>query len=250
MPKNFEALYSDPKVRDEINELLPKFSVNPLFTRISELFPSSYESITSSMLGAVARMHDVVVEVDQPNLIARQLVQLIRISDSIVRFHKAKKARTYRSAELAQVWITGEKHDVQDVRADFEIRAAAEWTRKFLEDAPWSVPERQAAGLGRAIGLLETDEVINMFMRIPEDELAGGSDITAVNVGRLSYEDVMNARKVVLKEMFHPDCLLVSVSRGADLWKDDKSIHSFYFGEAADKQRGVLSNFLGSRADS
>ncbi|MCL7387569.1 MAG: hypothetical protein LZ159_02520 [Thaumarchaeota archaeon] len=245
MPKKFETLYSDPKIRDEINELLPKFSANPIFTRISELFPSGYESITSSMLGAIARMHDVVVEAAQPNLIARQLVQVIRTSDPIVRFPKAKRAKAYRSAELAQVWITGEKYEVQDVKADLEIRAAAEWTRKFLEDAPWSVLERQAAELGRAVGLLETEEVIGMFMRIPEDELAGGSEVIAVNDGKLSYEDVVNARRAVLKEMFHPDCLLVSVSREADLWKDDKFIHSFYFGETVDKQRGVLGNFLG-----
>ncbi len=84
-----------------------------------------------------------------------------------------------------------------------------------------------------------------MFTQIPEDELAGDSEIATINSGRLSYEDVVNARKAVLKEMFHPDCLLVSTSREADLWKDDKFIHSFYFGETIDKQRGVLGNFLG-----
>lgn len=245
MPKKFEALYNDPKIREEFNELLPKFSANPVFIRVSELFPSGYESITSSILGAIARMHDVVIEAAQPNLIARQLVQVIRTTDPVVRFPKAKKARAYKSAELAQVWITGEKYDIQDVKADLEIRAAAEWTRKFLEDAPWSVLERQAAELGRAVGLLETEEVISMFMKIPDEELAGGSEISTVNAGRLSYEDVVNARKVVLKEMFHPDCLLVSVSREADLWKDDRFIHSFYFGDSVDKQRGVIGNFLG-----
>ncbi len=245
MPKKFEALYSDPKMKDELNELMSKFSSNPIFVHISELFPSGYESITSSMLGAVARIHDTIVEAAQPNLIARQLVQVIKTSDPVVRFPRAKRARAYKSAELAQVWITGEKYEVQDVKADLEIRAAAEWTRKFLEDAPWSVLERQAAELGRAVGLLETEEVVGMFMRIPEDELAGGSEISVINSGKLGYEDVVNARKAVLKEMFHPDCLLVSVSREADLWKDDKFIHSFYFGEAADKQRGVLGSFLG-----
>ncbi len=142
IPKKFDALYSDPKIRDEINEVLPKFSINPVFTRISELFPSGYESITSSILEAVARMHDVVVEAAQPNLIARHFVQVIRTSDPVIRFLKVKKARTYKSAELAQVWITGERYDVQDVKADLETRAAAEWTMKFLKDALWVVLER------------------------------------------------------------------------------------------------------------
>lgn len=245
MPKKFEELYMDPSVRNELNEIAQKLSSNFVFNRVAQLFPAGYESITSSMLGALARMHDTVIEAAKPNLIGRNLIQVIRTNEANIRFPKAKRAKAYRSAELAQVWITGERYETQDVRADLEIRAAAEWTRKFLEDAPWDVLERQVAELGRAVGFLETEEIINAFKSIPESELAGGSEISTVSSGKLTYEDIVNARKAVLKEMFSPDCLLVSVSREADLWKDDRFIHSFYFGDISDKKRGVLGNFLG-----
>ncbi|MFN3621479.1 MAG: hypothetical protein ACK4TI_01170 [Nitrososphaerales archaeon] len=244
LPKRFEAVYGDQALRVEVDKILERASTNPFFQRVSELFPQGYLSITSPMAGALGRVHDTVVEAAQPELVGRSLLQVLRVSDSLVRFPKAKKAKAYETAELASVWFTGEKIETQDVKADIEIRAGADWTRKFLEDASWNVLERESAEVGRAIGLLETERIVKLFTSIPSSELAGGGEVSAQTSGTLTYADVVKARRAVKAERFKPDCLLVSANKEGDLWMDDRFIHNFYYGSQQDKQRGVLGTFL------
>ncbi|MEM4165309.1 MAG: hypothetical protein QXJ86_05655 [Nitrososphaerales archaeon] len=244
LPKRFESLYKDEALKAEVDKILERASTNPFFQRVSELFPQGYLTITSPMAGALGRVHDTVIEAAQPELIGRNLLQVLRVSDSLIRFPKAKKAKAYETAELASVWFTGEKIETQDVKADIEVRAGADWTRKFLEDASWNVLERESAEVGRAIGLLETERIVKLFTSIPSSDLAGGGEISAQTSGTLSYADIVKARRAVKAERFKPDCLLVSANKEGDLWMDDKFIHNFYYGSQQDKQRGILGTFL------
>jgi len=121
------------------------------------------------------------------------------------------RLRRLKAFELASVWFTGEKIETQDVKADIEIRAGAEWTRRFLEDASWNVLER--AELGRAVALLETERIVKLFTSIANADLAGGAEIAASTSGKLTYEDIVKARRAVKAERFKPDCLLVSANK-------------------------------------
>jgi len=244
LPLRFEAICKDPTLKAEVDKVAERASTNPFFQRVAELFPQGYEAITSPIAGAIGRVHDVVIEAAQPELIGRNLVQVIRTEEALVRFPKAKKAKAFEASELASIWFTGEKIETQDVKADLEIRAGADWTRRFLEDATWNVLERESAELGRAVALLETERIVKLFTTIPSTDLAGGGEIQATQSGTLTYTDIVKARRAVKAERFKPDCLLISANKEGDLWLDDKFIHNFYYGTQQDKQRGVLGTFL------
>ena len=61
----------------------------------TKLFPQGYEALTSPIAGAFGRVHDTVIEAAQPDLIGRNLLQIIRTDDALVRFPKAKKAKGF-----------------------------------------------------------------------------------------------------------------------------------------------------------
>jgi len=244
LPLRFEAICKDPTLKAEVDKVAERASTNPFFQRVAELFTQGYEAITSPIARAIGRVHDVVIEAAQPELIGRNLVQVIRTEEALVRFPKAKKAKAFEASELASIWFTGEKIETQDVKADLEIRAGADWTRRFLEDATWNVLERESAELGRAVALLETERIVKSFTSISSSDLAGGGEITASTSGTLTYADIVKARRAVKAEKFKPDCLLISANKEGDLWLDDKFIHNFYYGTQQDKQRGVLGTFL------
>jgi len=50
-------------------------------------------------------MHDVVVEAAKPNLIGRELVTVMPVTDALVRFPKAKLAKAYKKAQFAETFL-------------------------------------------------------------------------------------------------------------------------------------------------
>jgi len=146
------------------------------------------EGILSDIAGALGRMHDVVVEAAKPNLIGRELVTVMPVTDALVRFPKAKLAKAYRKAQFAEVFMVGEKYqfaevfmvgekyETQDVKCDIEIRAGAEYSKKFFEDASWPVLERQTAEVGRAVADLETQMIYDYLVSNAGTTTTGDGD--------------------------------------------------------------------------
>jgi len=240
MPKLFETLQKDEKFTKEISQSSQKAMANPFFQRVMK------EALLSDSSLALGKVHDAVIEAALPELVGRELVQIIETEEPFLRIFKAKKGKAYRSAQLSTTWVTGESYETQDVKADKEIRAIAEFTKRFLEDAKWPVMERQAKEVGRAIGEMETTEIKDIYEAISASDLASGAEISATTPGTLAYGDVLKAWKAVKAENFNPTVLAVSPNKAGDLWDDDKFIHSFYFGELQDKERGIFgSSILG-----
>ncbi|RLI47252.1 hypothetical protein DRO69_00955 [Candidatus Bathyarchaeota archaeon] len=239
-PKLFEAILNDSDYQSTLPDIIARAKENPMVQRVMK------EAILSDAAGALGKMHNVVVEAAKPALIGREMIWVMPTTEAVVRFPKAKLGKAYRTAELAQTWITGEKYETTDIKANIEIKAGAEYSKTFLEDATWPVLERQTAEVGRAIAELETERIYTLYTSIAASDLAGGAEISGA--GTLNWAGVVSFWNAIKKENFSAKVLVIHPEQAADLWQDDKFIHSFYFGERADLTRGVLGEtYLGMK---
>jgi len=240
MPKLFEAIMKDPEYQPILPDLLKRAKSNLMVNAVMR------EALLSDAANALGKMHDVVVEAAQPALIGREIVWVLPTTETLVRFPRAKLGKARRTAELSEVWITQEKYDTIDVKADMEINAGAEYSKKFFEDASWGVMERQTTEVGRAIAELETEKVLALYDSITASDLAGGGAYNGA--GTLDWNGLVGFWNRVKAESFSAKVLVVNPNQLADLWKQDQFIHSFYFGGMADVRRGVLGEtYLGMK---
>jgi hypothetical protein len=240
MPKLFEAIMKDPEYQSILPDLLKRAKSNLMVNAVMR------EALLSDAANALGKMHDVVVEAAKPALIGREIIWVLPTTETLVRFPRAKLGKAHRTAELSEVWITQEKYDTIDVKADMEIKAGAEYSKKFFEDASWGVMERQTAEVGRAIAELETEKVLALYDSIPANELAGGGAYNGA--GTLNWEGLVGFWNRVKAENFSAKVLVINPAQLADLWKQDQFIHSFYFGGMADVRRGILGEtYLGMK---
>jgi len=240
MPKLFEAIIKDPEYQPILPDILKRAKSNLMVNAVMR------EALLSDAAGALGRMHDVVVEAAKPALIGREIVWVLPTTETLVRFPRAKLGKAHRTAELSQIWITQEKYDTVDIKADMEIKAGAEYSKKFFEDASWGVMERQTAEVGRAIGELETERVLALYDGIAAGDLAGGG--TYNGAGTLDWAGLVGFWNRVKAENFNAKVLVINPKQLADLWQQDQFIHSFYFGGMADIRRGILGEtYLGMK---
>jgi len=240
MPKLFEAIMKDPEYQPILPDLLKKAKSNLMVNAVMR------EAILSDAANALGKMHDVVVEAAKPALIGREIIWVLPTTETLVRFPRAKLGKAHRTPELSEVWITQEKYDTVDIKADMEIKAGAEYSKKFFEDASWGVMERQTAEVGRAIAELETEKVLALYDGIAASDLAGGSAYNGA--GTLNWDGLVGFWNRVKAENFNAKVLVINPNQLADLWKQDQFIHSFYFGGMADIRRGILGEtYLGMK---
>ena len=212
------------------SEIMEKAKGNPFFDLVLR------EGITSDIAGALGRMHDVVVEAAKPALVSREIIKVMHVQDALVRFPRAKVAYAYKVGERAEYFLTGEKYDTIDVKADTEIKAGVAYTKRFYEDASWDVLGRQTQEIGRAIGELETKTVYDYLVA-----QAGTTD-TGDGDGALEWAEIVKIWNDVKKVNWTPMVMALHPDNYADLWLDDKFTHQFYFGSQADLNRGILGH--------
>lgn len=206
------------------------------------------EGILSDIADALGRMHDVVVEAAKPALIGRELVTVMPVKDALVRFPKAKLAKAYKSGEFAEVFMVGEKYETQDIKCDIEIRAGAEYTKRFFEDASWPVLERQTAEVGRAVADLETKIIYDYLVANAGTAITGDSDGVLEWWGTAATPEFVGLWGALKALNYNPDVVALHPDEILDLWNDEKFIHAFYFGKEVDVRRGVLGDvYLGMR---
>ena len=240
MPKLFEAIMKDPEYQPILPDVLKRAKSSLMVNAVMR------EALLSDAAGALGKMHDVVVEAAKPALIGREIIWVLPTAETLVRFPKAKLGKAHRTAELSQVWITQEKYDTMDIKADMEIKAGAEYSKKFFEDSTWGVMERQTAEVGRAIGELETEKVLALYDGVSAGDLAGGGAYNGA--GTLDWTGLVGFWNRVKAENFNAKVLVINPDQLADLWQQDQFIHSFYFGGMADVRRGILGEtYLGMK---
>jgi len=219
-------------------DLVERAESNPAFSEYASQVIK--EGLTSDIAGALGRMHNIVVEAAKPALIGREIIDVMQTKDALVRFPKAVKAKAYQTAELSEYWITGEKYTTTDVTADIEIKAGAEWSKKFLEDASWQVMERQAAEIGRAIAELETTKVLKMYKDIAAASLAGGADLSLNEGANFAWADVVSLWNAVRKENWAPDVIVINEREMAGILSQNQFIQSLYYAPEKAVRQGVF----------
>lgn len=226
----------DPNYQPIMADIIQKAKTNPYLNAVMR------EGLLSDAAGALGRMHDMVIEAAKPALISREIIWTLPTQDALVRFPKAKLGKAKITAETAELWIHGEKYETTDIKTDIEIKAGAEYTKRFFEDASWPALERQTVEVGRAIGELETEKVYGYLAQ------NAGTTTTGDNDGVLQWAEVVKLWGELKKKNYNPNILVISPEEAADLWTQDQFIHSFYFGELVDIQRGILgTSYLGMK---
>lgn len=242
-----EAIIKSPGLGEAYwKETLEKARGNPFTNAYIEQVLK--EGLTSDVAGALGRMHDVVVEAAKPALIGRELIWVLPTKDAMVRFPKAKLATAHKTAEFASYWLTGEKYDTEDVKADIEIKAGCEYSKRFFEDATWPVLERQTAEIGRAVAQLETKAIYDYLVANAGTAITGDSDGVLEWIGTAATPEFLGLWNALKKINWNPNVVALHPDEIMDLWADDKFINSFYFGKEIDVARGVLgSSYLGMK---
>jgi len=232
-----EAVIRNPELGESHwGNMTDKAKNNPWYTTALK------EGILSDIAGALGKMHDIVIEAAKPALIGRELVTVMPTTEALVRFPKAKLAKAYKSGEFAETFMVGEKYETQDVKCDIEIRAGAEYSKKFFEDASWPVLERQTAEVGRAIADLETQMIYDYLVANAGTTTTGDSD------GVFEWAELVKLWNALKKINWNPDVISLHPDEVADCWTQDQFIHGFYFGEGIDVRRGVLGDlYLGMK---
>jgi hypothetical protein len=240
-----EAILKDPELgADHWTELQVKASRNLMMMRYFNGLKR--EGILSDMAGALGRMHSQVIEAAKPVLLGRDMIWVLPTDQPLVRFPRAKLAKSKQTAEFAETWLYPEKTDTVDVQSTIEVRAGGEWSKKFVEDANWNVIDRQAQEVGRAVADLETEKIYALYVAIAAGDLAGGAVINGA--GTLNWAGVVSFWNAIRKENFNAKVLVIHPEQASDLWQDDKFIHSFYFGKEVDMRRGILGEtYLGMK---
>lgn len=241
MPKIFEQMKKDAEKDGDlakmIGEGLARAEHNPWMRKAAE-------ALMSDQASALASVHDVIVEAAMPALIGREMISVVPTTSKGLRFFIASKGAAYVTAELSETWDSPETQAVKDIDANIIIRSGASWSRSFIEDFEWPILARQAAERGRSIGELETTRIVNLYKTV-------AANVTAKNASTpwaMCWDDIVNMWKYVKNQNRNPTILAIPPNKMADLWKDDKFIHAFYFGSQADVRRGVLGDvYLGMK---
>ena len=124
--------------------------------------------------GAVAGLLSTVWNAAIPNLVGRQAVQVITGTTPSIRVPKAAKATAYKVGRTGGAPISAEAYSyVEAVARLWECIPVV--PRTLIEDATWSVIERQYAEGARAIADAETGEICVGYIA----DQTGGTETTS-----------------------------------------------------------------------
>jgi len=233
-----EAVTRDGEL-DWQRDFVEKARSNALYQRVMK------ERVLSDVSQALGSVHDVAVDAAKKMAVGRDIIWVMPIKDPTVRFYRAKRGKVWRISEGPSMQ-TPERFDSLELSVDKEYGYDALFSQSYIEDVPFQVLERAIVDAAQLLEEQLTSDIVTIYEGIATGNLAGGAEITAVTSGTLAWKDLVNAWTAVKKEGWNANVAMIHPDQIADLWNDDKFIHSFYFGEKVDVERGVLgSTYLG-----
>jgi len=236
-----ETVCKDPEMGESAwNEnFLEKAKGNAMIRRVLK------EYILSDVSGALGVVHDIAVEAAKKMAVGRDLIWTIPVKQPLVRFYLAKRGGVWRISEGPPAQAP-ERFTTKDISVNYEYGNDALFSQSYLEDVPFNVIERNIRDAAQLLEEKLTSDIVALYEGIAAASLAGGAEISAGTAGTLAWADLVNAWNAVKKAGFKATAAMIHCDQVADLWKDDKFIHSFYFGDKVDVERGVLgSTYLG-----
>jgi hypothetical protein len=236
-----EAVLRDPDFGEHAwrDSFIGKAKGNILFQRTMK------EYVLSDVSQALGKVYDLAVEAAKKMAVGREVIWVVPTSSSKVRFYLSKRGAAWRINDGPPLQ-TPEHFDTVDINVTYEYGYDALFSQAYLEDVPFNVIERAIQNAGQLLEEQLTKDIITLYESISASELAGGAEITATTPGTLAWADLVKAWTAVKKAGFTADVAVIHPDQIADLWGDDKFIHSFYFGDKVDVELGVLGEtYLG-----
>jgi HK97 family phage major capsid protein len=244
-PRLFETLMAKPNDQREVYEKLKTKTEHPFIKRYIAM--GVKEGLFSDTTAALGRMHDTLVQAAVPELIGRNIINVMPTTEPMERFPLDKEAVAYRYAEGAATRLSGEKNSTVDIYTNVLCDSSEEWTREFLEDATWNVMDNLVQKVGRAIAIRETKDIIDLYSKIADADLAKGAPISGGNEP-LDWTGLLKLHDAVRGENWRPTVLALSETQLHQLLNDDKFVHAQYLPSSeTDIEQGSIGTVLGMR---
>ena len=245
-PRLFEALMAKDTEQKHVYEALQhKAESNPFLKRYVAL--GVKEGLFSDSANALGRMHDAMVEAAWPELIGRNMINVMPTSEALERFPLDGGAVAYQNSESGVVRLSSKKPTKVDVSTDILVESGDDWTKEFSEDATWNVMDRMVGNVGRAVGVKETQKIIAMYAAVAAADLATGADL-AGGAAVMSWAQLLALRYAVRKENWRPNVLAINEMQLHQLLNDDKFIKSVYLpSNQTDIEQGSIGSVLGMK---
>ncbi len=238
-----EAVLKDPDLGENAwrESFIGKARGNILYQRTMK------EYVLSDVAQALGKIYDIAVEAARKMAVGRDLVWSVPVTSPKVRFYLSKRGSVWRVRDGPPLQ-TPEHFETVDVTVDHEYGYDALFSQAYIEDAPFNVIERAVKDAAQLLEEQLTKDIVAVYEGITAGDLAGGAEISAGSAGSLSWADLVKAWTAAKKAGYTADMAMVNPDQVADLWNDDKFIHSFYFGDSVDVERGILGEtYLGFR---
>lgn len=235
--KNYlrEAVLKDEELgASKWSEMLNNAKGNALMTRVMK------EGLLSDMASALGVMHDVVIQAVTSMAVARDIIWTIPTTRTSVRIYRRKRGKVWHMSNGPSL-VTPGRHDYVDVPINIEKGTDALFTKSYLEDVPYDVIEHEVSEKAQLLEEDLTNEVLDVLeaLRTTSNEVASAGDVIA-------WADVVDVWTKIKDLKRRGKVLICSPTVIGDLFKDDKFIHQFYFGNLVDVARGVLgTTYLG-----
>ena len=242
-PRLFESLMSKPNDQREAYEKLKQKTDHPFMKRYVAM--GVKEGLFSDMAGALGRIHDTLVQAAYPELIGRNIINVMPTTETTERFPLDSDAVAYRYSEGSITRLSGKKNSFTDIYTNVLSESSEEWTREFLEDATWNVMANMVEKVGRALGMQETKDIIALYGAVENADLAGGASIDCGNAV-LSWTGLLKLHDAVRRENWRPTVLAISETQLHQLLNDDKFVHAQYLPSSeTDIEQGSIGSVLG-----
>jgi len=238
-----EAVMRDPDLGENAwqESFVGKARGNVLFQRTMK------EYVLSDVAQALGTVYDLAVEAAKKMAVGRDLVWVVPTGSPKVRFYLSKRGTAWRVNDGPPLQ-TPEHYETMDINVNYEYGYDALFSQAYLEDVLFNVIEQAVKDAAQLLEEQLTTDVVSLYEGISSSDLAGGAEISANTAGKLAWADLVEAWTAVRKAGYTPNVAVVHPDQFADLWNDDKFIHSFYFGNNVDVARGVLGDtYLGFR---
>ncbi len=245
-PKLFEALMQQKngEVR-EAYETAKTAKPNVFLKRYIEM--GIKEGLFSDSANALGRMHDTLVEAAYPELIGRDITEVMSTNETMERFPLDTKGIAYLYAEGAAARLSGTKNSTVDINTNILAESSEEWTKEFVEDATWNVMNQMVEKVGRALGQQETEKIIALYGNVAAADLASGA-VLAGGGTVFSWAQLLALRAAVRGENWRPNVLAVNEMQLHQLLNDDKFVKASYLPSSeTDVSKGVIYGALGMR---
>jgi hypothetical protein len=245
-PKLFESLIQhDSEFKEHVENLRHKTSVHPFLKRYCEV--GIREGLFSDSVGALGRLHDTLVQAAYPEMIGRNIINVMPTTEAMERFPLDSDAVAYRYAEGAATRLSGKKSTTIDVYTNVVSEASDEWIREFLEDSTWNVMDNMVQKVGTALGEDETNAVLSLYGAVSEGDLAGGAAIDQDD-DAMNWTAVVKLYNAVRTQDWRSTVLAVNETQLDQLLTDDKFIHAQYLPAGqTDVEQGSIGTVLGMR---